>query len=65
MPKTDYSSLNDELDEILAKLQSSDVDIDESLKLYEQGREIINKLQQHLKIAENKVKKVNPSKLKK
>lgn len=53
-----FLKLSSELDEIINKLQSGDVDIDESLKLYGQGREIIEKLQAYLKTAENKVTKV-------
>ncbi len=61
-PRTiDYKKLNDELDNILDKLQSSDLDIDESISLYEQGIKLIEKLQAHLKVAENKVIKVKKS----
>ena len=59
-----YAELNQELDEILAQLQSTDVDIDESLKLYERGREIIEKMQAYLKTAENTVLKASQNKSK-
>ena len=60
MAKTtiDYKSLNAELDEILEKLQASDIDVDEALEAYEKGMEITKKLEDYLKNAENKIKKV-------
>ena len=52
----DYQSLSLELEEILAKLQQSDVRVDEAVTLYEQGLAIIAKLEKHLDEAENKIK---------
>ncbi len=57
----DYKKLNNELDNILNELQSADLDIDESIKLYEKGMKLIDKLQAYLKGAENKVNKVKKS----
>lgn len=56
--KIDYQSLNSELDSILADLQSGNLDIDEAVKKYQRGSEIVKDLQDYLKEAENKVKKV-------
>ncbi len=56
-----YQHLNQELEEVLDKLQAGDLDIDEALKLYERGQEIVDKLQTYLKQAENKVTKVKKS----
>lgn len=56
--KIDYQKLSEELDEILAKLQSSDLDVDEALKAYERGMDIAKELQVYLKTAENKVTKI-------
>jgi exodeoxyribonuclease VII small subunit len=56
--KTDYKSLNVELDDILLKLQSDDLDVDEAVALYERGIAITNELQAYLKDAENKVSKL-------
>lgn len=56
--KTDYKALSAELDEVLAKLQSPDVDVDEAVKAYERGMAIAKQLETYLKEAENKVAKV-------
>lgn len=56
--KTDYKSLNEELDEVLAKLQSDDLDVDEAVGLYERGIAIIKELETYLTEAENKVAKL-------
>jgi len=53
-----YQTLSAELDELLAKLQSNDVDVDQAVALYERGMAIIKQLEAHLKTAENKVTKI-------
>lgn len=54
----DYQKLSAELDKILDEMQSTDIDIDEAVKKYEQGMKILAELESRLKTAENKVKKV-------
>jgi len=54
----DYRKLNSELDLILSELQGGDLDIDEAVNKYQRGSEIVKELQDYLKSAENKVKKV-------
>jgi len=61
--KTDYAALNAELEEILAKLQSGELNIDEALPAYERGMALVKELEDYLKTAENKVKSLK-SKLK-
>ncbi len=56
--KSNYAGLSQELNEILTKLQSSDLDIDEAIKLYERGLNIANQLEKYLKTAENKITKL-------
>jgi exodeoxyribonuclease VII small subunit len=56
--KSDYKSLNAELDEVLLKLQSEDLDVDTAVALYERGIEITKELERYLKEAENKVSKI-------
>jgi exodeoxyribonuclease VII small subunit len=56
--KSDYKSLNAELDEVLIKLQSEDLDVDTAVALYERGIEITKALERYLKEAENKVSKI-------
>lgn len=55
---TDYKTLSSELDDILSKLQASEFDVDESVKLYERGMTIVKELEAYLKKAENTVTKV-------
>jgi exodeoxyribonuclease VII small subunit len=56
--KINYQKLSNELDDILERLQSSGVDIDEAIKLYERGQKIVKELRSYLKTAENKITKV-------
>jgi exodeoxyribonuclease VII small subunit len=58
MKDVDYRKLSDELDKILGQIQSADLDIDEAVKHYERGLEIVKQLETYLKTAENKVTKV-------
>lgn len=53
-----YKQLNDELDNILAELQNGELDIDQAVKNYERGMEIVGQLQQYLKTAQNKIAKI-------
>jgi len=54
----DYKKLNQELEDILDKLREGNLDIDESIKLYDRGSTIIAELEDYLKNAENKIKKI-------
>ena len=56
-----YHDLSTELETILIKLQSAELDIDEAVKAYERGMEIVKKLETYLKNAENKVTKIKAS----
>ncbi len=61
MPKPqtiNYQKLNAELDKLLDKLQSGELDIDDAIKHYERGMAILEQLQKYLATAENKVTKV-------
>lgn len=51
----DYRTLSSELDEILNRLQSGDLSIDEALPAYERGMALVKELEAYLKTAENKV----------
>ena len=51
----DYRALNDELDEILSKLQSGELSIDEAMPAYERGIALVKELEKHLKTAEHKI----------
>jgi exodeoxyribonuclease VII small subunit len=56
-----YQELNNELESVLAQLQSGDLDIDEATKAYEQGMKLIQQLETYVKEAENKITKVKAS----
>jgi exodeoxyribonuclease VII small subunit len=57
----DYRAMAAELDAILEALQTSDLDIDEAVKAYTHGMEIVETLEKYLKSAENKITKVKKS----
>ncbi len=54
----DAAALSQELDEILAKLQSDDINVDEALNLYKRGVTVTEQLETYLKTAENKITKL-------
>jgi exodeoxyribonuclease VII small subunit len=54
----DYQELNLELDEVLAKLQQPNVQVDDAVKLYEQGLALIEQLEKQLATAENTIEKL-------
>lgn len=59
MPKEkDYQALSLELDEVLAKLQQPDIQVDEAVKLYDQGLKLIEQLEGHLEKAENTIERL-------
>jgi len=60
MPKSnaDYADLSLELNTILDKLQQPDVQVDEAVKLYEQGLKVLAQLEGHLQTAEHTLKKL-------
>ena len=57
----DYNSLSSELDSVLERLQADGIDIDEAVKLYERGTELVKELEKYLKQASNKVTKIKNS----
>lgn len=57
MKKT-YQELNQELEQILNRMQAADLGIDEAVTAYERGMAIVKELETYLADAENKVKKI-------
>ena len=53
--KQDYRTMMAELQDILAAMQSDDLDVDEALRQYERGQQLIAELTQYLAVAENKI----------
>jgi exodeoxyribonuclease VII small subunit len=59
MPKTkDYQALSLELDDVLAALQQPGIQVDEAVKLYDKGLQLIVQLEKHLDEAENMIQKL-------
>jgi exodeoxyribonuclease VII small subunit len=54
----DYQSMSTELEVILAELQQGELDVDEAMKKYERGLELVAALESYLKDAETKVIKL-------
>lgn len=46
--KANYQALKLQLDDILAKLQDDELDIDEAAKLYAQGQKVVAELEVYL-----------------
>ncbi len=57
----DYKALSAELDAVVGKLEHTDTDVDEAMRLYERGRVIVSQLEAYIKDAENKIIKVKQS----
>ncbi len=53
-----YRELRDKLDDIMSKLSDENVDLDVSIELYKKANEIIIKIEDYLKNAENEIKKL-------
>lgn len=53
-----YQQLSEELAQIMAWFESEQVDLDEALGKYQQAMDLIKQMEDYLKTAENKVKKI-------
>lgn len=58
MAEKTYKQLQEELDEILHKLEAGNVGIDEAVNLHKEGQDLLKKLEQKLKSAKNSIKTV-------
>jgi len=56
--KVDYQAMSTELDGILLELQQGDLSVDEAMRKYERGLELVKFLESYLKNAENTVSKL-------
>lgn len=64
MPKKSdptYQTLSAQLEELLAKLQQPDCDVDEAVKLYRAALECLAAMERHLETAKNEVVKIRAS----
>lgn len=57
-----YRALSEELETIVLALQQDDVDVDVAMQKYERGLELIAELEKYLKMAENKIEKLQRQK---
>jgi exodeoxyribonuclease VII small subunit len=57
-PAEDYETLRAELDTIIVALQSDSGNVDESIKHYKRGLELVQKLEAYLKTAENDIREL-------
>lgn len=57
-PKPNYEALKSELDEVMIALQHTELDVDEALKNYQRGLELVRELEAYLETAENSVKEL-------
>jgi exodeoxyribonuclease VII small subunit len=56
--KPTYQVLKAELEDLMTTLQSEELDIDEALRLYQRGLELVQQLGDYLKTAENTVREL-------
>lgn len=54
----DYLTLNQELEEIIRQLQADNTTIDDALRLYSQGMELVKQMNAYLQTAHNQLKKI-------
>ncbi len=57
--KKDYSDMQNELNEIVNDLQRGNIDVDDAMKKYDRGQELVKEISEYLKNAENKITKIN------
>lgn len=61
MTQQTYQTLHAQLETVLAKLQDPELEVDEAIKLYEQGAKLVAQLEAYLQKAENKLTKLKQS----
>jgi exodeoxyribonuclease VII small subunit len=59
--KKSYVQLQTELDDVLAELQASELDIDKALILYKQGQKLVEHLEKYLETAKNEIEHLKKS----
>jgi exodeoxyribonuclease VII small subunit len=50
-----YAELVSALDNVMSELQSTDIDVDKTIELYEKGIQLTSELSSYLEAAENKL----------
>jgi exodeoxyribonuclease VII small subunit len=54
-----YRQMSEELAELIEWFESQDPDIDRALEKYNQAMELIEQMEEYLKTAENKIRKIS------
>lgn len=54
-----YQQLSDELNKLIEWFEGDKVNLDEAVEKYEQAMNLLKQMEDHLKLAENKVKKIS------
>lgn len=54
-----YQQLSEELNQLIDWFESEAVNLDEAVEKYEQAMALLNQMEDHLKTAENKVRKIS------
>jgi exodeoxyribonuclease VII small subunit len=54
-PAPNYETLKAELDTIMAELQREDLGVDAALRHYQRGLDLVRRMEDYLKTAENKI----------
>jgi exodeoxyribonuclease VII small subunit len=54
-----YRDMSQKLQEIMDWFESGEIDIDESIKKYEEASSLLKEMEKYLKTAENKIKKIS------
>ncbi|MBA3757615.1 exodeoxyribonuclease VII small subunit [Candidatus Saccharibacteria bacterium] len=57
--KKSYSQINEQLAEIIEWFENSEINIDEALAKYESAMKMIAEMEEQLKTAKNKIKKIS------
>jgi len=57
-PTKNYQQLAAELNQLIEWFESDSVNLDEAVDKYEQAMSLLKQMEEHLKTAENKVKKI-------
>lgn len=53
-----YRELSDELAQLMERFEGGDVDLEEAIENYQKAIKLIGQLEDYLKTAENKIKKI-------
>ena len=57
-----YGEIKNKLDEVIAKMQDTDTDLDQALKLHEDGKKLVKQLESYLKDVEKKIEDITKDK---